>query len=229
MSENIFQDHEPTPEAEKLTTLEKLQGFFLENPKRKKSLLNFGIFLSFLLSLGYFSYFTQETIRLGGVTMTLVVSDPEYQRYLGKRYGFDYHVMVERNGDSVLLTYIIGQQEPQTFTLDADYAMEGDISSHIVQFHTQNGIYKPDTYDHYQFIHQKTQIRGDGYFLLFAVLFFFVWLIHLRYPLLDFQMRNFGMVDNGEPSDLYYFSRNICLWIIIPLCFFGCLFMAVYP
>ncbi len=228
MQEPLFHDHEPIPPPETLSFMEKIIHFFQNNPKARKQVTIFGIVLVFLLSLAYLDYFTQKTIRFGGVNMTLVVSDPEYQRYQGSRYGFDYHVMVEKNGDSVDLTYLLPHQDPQVFSLATNYALEVDLSSHIVQFHTENGIYQPDSYDHYRFVHQMTEIRGDWYFLFFAILVVFGWLLNIRYPLLQFHLRNFGMMDNASPSDLYYFTQGIAKWVLFPLLILYFLFLAVY-
>jgi hypothetical protein len=59
-------------------------------------------------------------------------------------------------------------------------------------------------------------IRGRYYFLIFAVIFFAITIIDVKFPLFFFTLSHFIDVKNPEPSD-FYINMQKTLWFVYPI------------
>lgn len=227
MSEILFQEHEPIPPPEKPTLKEKIISHFAQHPRHKKVVFSLAILFLLISAIGYVQVFSQQTIYMGGIRLIQVVSTEEYQRYEATKLGYDYVVTVEKEGDQVDLRYELPGDNNLDFELTSDYQVESDFPDVSIIVGNNRLTYLPNSYDHYRFVHERTQYRGDESCSLLAALVFLIWYLNLRYPLLQFHLHVFGVVDDGTPSDLYYFTRSLSLWIFLPLLFFIVLFLSI--
>lgn len=227
MADSLFREHEPVPPPEKQSKLDKIILFFMEHPKIRKNVLLLIFALSVMLSLVYLRFFFQETIHLNEKIFTLVESKENYRRYERNTTWGDYAVTVEKLGEKVQLSYDLGQEEPLEFLLDAVYYLEEDGLVYYGGFEMAMELYEPTSRDHWNFIYNHSKIRGEPMFLLLAIIILCSWYVNLRFPLLNFHLNTFGMVENGTPSDLYYFFHDLGIWLILPLCFFATLYLGL--
>lgn len=227
MSNSLFQEHEPIPTPDKQSKLEKIILFFSQHPKFRKNVLLLVLAFSMILSLVYLHFFFQRIIHLNEKPFTLVESMENYRRYERNTPWWNYSVEVEKDGEKVKLTYDLGKEEPEIHWVTADYMLENNEDIFYARTQVPLESYDPTSRDHWNFTHNHSRIRGEPLFLLMAIIIFCSWYINLRFPLLNFHLNTFGMVENGTPSDLYYFFHDISIWFILPLCFFTTLFLGI--
>lgn len=231
-------DYTPEPEI-KSNFLKKIAQSFYKTAKKlwgcpssRSVILVATAIFSTLFCIYYASVFTQRVLYIQGFPLISQETATGYS-YTGEYQGDTVTILVE-DGEFATKTIVFSNTNGNT----NQYSYETGQSENAVF----PEIYSDSSYGYFLFQNDftlteaqiaklasnSTSIRGNFTCILGFFLVLTTWLLSIKYPLLGFYLKTFPDLGKGEPSDWYYFSQNLNIFLLSPVVMVILLLIGVY-